>query len=296
MDGILRRSLYALPPISIVFYEHLIGFLLLLPFLIRTIKEGGSVQTSDTVGGFTKKEWVALFAVSFLSSVLGTLWFTTALQKTSFIPFSVVFLLQKLQPVFAVSSARIFLKERIAKGYAIWAMLALVSAYFVTFPNGNVNFQTGAGTAVAALFAIGAAFAWGTSTALSRFVLLNRSRTIVTGIRFGMATVLSFIVALTLGITVTETVPIDTQWLYLLAIALSTGMVALLIYYEGLKHTPVHVATILELVFPLVAVFIDIFLYETVLAPTQYLAALVLLFAVQRVARLSTTGETRKEI
>jgi len=300
VDGIWRRSLYSLPPITIVFYEHLIGFLILLPFFIPALRKERFTPTPNghqnfgekmpvMVWGFTRKEWGALITVSLLSSVLGTLWFTTALQKTSFISFSVVYLLQKLQPIFAIGSARIFLKERIGKGYVPWAALALIAAYFVTFPNGSVNLATGAGTIVAALFALGAAFAWGSSTALSRFALLNHSRTAVTGIRFGLATIFALLVALIMGTSISQTVPANTQWLYLLAIALSTGMVALLIYYEGLKYTPVKIATILELVFPLVAVFIDIFLYDKMLIPSQYLAALVLLFAVRRVGALNST-------
>ena len=64
-------------------------------------------------------------------------------------------------------------------------------------------------------------------------------------------------------------------------------MVALWIYYRGLKHTEAKVATILELIFPMTAVFIDVFLYDTLLAPSQYAAALVLLYAAARVAKLN---------
>jgi drug/metabolite transporter (DMT)-like permease len=76
-----------------------------------------------------------------------------------------------------------------------------------------------------------------------------------------------------------------------LIIALSTGMVALLIYYRGLKQTPVRVSTILELTFPFLAVIIDVVFYKTVLAPTQYLAALVLLFAMYKIAVLQNKHE-----
>jgi drug/metabolite transporter (DMT)-like permease len=70
-------------------------------------------------------------------------------------------------------------------------------------------------------------------------------------------------------------------------IAVSTGMLALWIYYRGLKETKASVSTIVELAFPLTAVFIDIFLYNTTLAPSQYLAALVLLYAMYRVSSLN---------
>ena len=144
LDGILRRSLFDLPPIIIVFYEHLIGLIILSPFLLFKIKKLR----------FSKKEWGALILISILSGVLGTLWFTTALIKVNFISFSVVFLLQKLQPIFATIFAVIFLKEKITGAYVKWALLALAAAYFVTFKNGLVNFDTGQGTIIAALFPV----------------------------------------------------------------------------------------------------------------------------------------------
>ncbi len=67
-------------------------------------------------------------------------------------------------------------------------------------------------------------------------------------------------------------------------------MLALWIYYKGLKRTPASVATIVELAFPLTAVFIDYFVYDTVLTGCQYLAAAVLLFAAYKVAERSDTA------
>ncbi|MBT4516701.1 MAG: EamA family transporter [Candidatus Komeilibacteria bacterium] len=278
LDGILRRSLFSLPPITIVFYEHLIGLLILSPFLFKNIKKLS----------FSKKEWGALLLISLLSGVLGTLWFTTALIKVNFISFSVVFLLQKLQPVFAMLFAVIFLKEKISKKYLIWAILALVSAYFVTFKDGLVGFNTGDQTMIAALFALGAAFAWGSSTAFSRFALLRKSNTVVTGMRFLITSILALGFVFILGQQSSLGTPTSSQWGRFVIIAFSTGMVALWIYYRGLKNTQVKVATILELTFPFLAVIIDIFLYKNFLAPSQYIAAVVLLFAMYKVSRLNT--------
>ncbi|MEI8130573.1 MAG: DMT family transporter [bacterium] len=277
IDGILRRSLYTLPPITIVFFEHLIGFVILFPFIWKSFK-------TETL---SKKEWSAIVFVALLSGLLGTLWFTTALLDTMFISFSVVFLLQKLQPIFAITTARIFLKERVGKGYRLWALLALVAAYFVTFPNGVVNFKTGAGTIIAALFAIGAAFAWGTSTTFSKIALRDRSSNYITALRFLLTLVMAFVGVLLLGKAPSLSTINHTQILTLVVIALSSGMVSLLIYYRGLKTTPVSVSTILELFYPLVAVVIDVVLYHNVLAWSQYLAAAILLYAMYRVGKLA---------
>jgi len=277
LDGILRRSLYTLQPITIVFFEHLIGAIILLPFLIR-------IWGREKL---TKNEWWAILLVSLLSGVLGTLFFTTALAKVNFIPFSVVFLLQKLQPVFTMAFAALVLKEKLTKHYAIWAAVAIGAAFFVTFPGGRVDMGDGGGAMMAALFALLAAIAWASSTAFSRYTLLNHSNTLITGLRFGLTTLMALPLVFMLGAKNELTTVNGSQFSYLLAIAFSTGMVALWIYYRGLKTTPASVSTIIELLFPLAAVFIDIFLYKTTLAPSQYFAAMILLFAAYRVARLN---------
>lgn len=281
LDGIVRRSLYSLPPITIVFYEHLIGALILTPFIF---KQFFSVK-------ITGRLILLILFVSLFSSLLGTLWFTTALLKVNFISFSVVFLLQKLQPIFAISTAVIFLKEEVKPRYLLWAGLAFVAAYFVTFKNGYVSFATGAGTIEAALYALGAAFAWGSSTTFSRMALLKLPDTYVTGLRFIFTTVLAFFAVLLMGAGASLSQPHASQFLRFIFIALSTGMVALLIYYKGLKTTPVRVSTILELVFPVLAIAIDAFLYKTFLAPAQLIAAAVLLFSIYKISKLTIKNE-----
>ncbi len=277
LDGILRRFLGTLPPVTIVFLEHVFGFILLIPFIWKSF---GKEKLS-------KKEWWAIILVSILSGLLGTLWFTTALLKTQFISFSVVFLLQKLQPIFAITSARIFLKEMISRNFWPWAGLAMLSAYFVTFPKGIVNLSTGAGTLTAALFAIGAAFAWGSSTAFSKIALKNHSASFMTGLRFLLTILFAGVALIIFGKAGTLVTLHGKEILGLVVVALSSGMVGLFIYYRGLKNTPVSVSTILELFYPLIAVFIDFFLYHNTLAVSQYVAAVVLLFAMYRVGKLA---------
>jgi drug/metabolite transporter (DMT)-like permease len=276
LDGVVRRSLYVLPSITIVFFEHLIGTLILAPFLFKFFKQEK----------LTGREWTAIVGVSLFSSLLGTLWFTTALLMTNYISFSVVFLIQKLQPIFAIGTAKVVLKEKLHKQYLLWAPLALIAAYFITFPKGIVNLQTGDKTVIAALYALGAAVAWGSTTAFSRFTLLKHDERFITGLRFSITTVLAFAAVFLMKSQSSLLKVSPFQLSQFVFIALSTGMGALLIYYRGLKFTPVHVSTILELAFPLLAVCIDMVLYKTVLAPVQIIAALVLLFSMYQISRL----------
>ena len=116
VDGVIRRNLYTLPPITIIFFEHLIGLIILSPFVFKYI-----LATKPT-----RREWWLIVLIAILSGLFGTLWFTTALGKIGYITVSVVFLLQKLQPIFAITTARIFLKEQMDKRYIKWAIIAIV--------------------------------------------------------------------------------------------------------------------------------------------------------------------------
>jgi drug/metabolite transporter (DMT)-like permease len=275
-DGIIRRSLYALPSITIVFYEHLFGAVILLPYLIWSSKKYR----------LTMKEFLLLLFIAGFSGVLGTLWFTTALLKVNFISFSVVYLIQKLQPIFAITTAGIVLKEKITGSYIKWAVIALVAAYFVTFKDGFVNLATGGGTVIAALYALGAAFAWGSSTAFSKLALTRKPSMYVTSWRFVLTSILAFGTVFMLGQSKSLVTPTLSQLARFLLIAVSTGMVAIVIYYKGLNKVQANVSTLLELVYPLLAVFIDATVYKSFLALSQYVAAAVLLFAIYQISRI----------
>ena len=276
-DGLIRQHLYTLPPINIIFFEHLLGLIILTPFVFKDFR----------ATKISKNELGLIFLIALFSGLLGTLWFTTALGKVHFITLSVVFLLQKLQPIFAITSARIFLKEKLEPGYIKWAILAVVGAYFVTFKNGVVNLDTGGGTLVAAMYALGAALAWGSSTTLSKMLLVKMDFKLSTFYRFLFTLVLSlplvFLYGKSGGVVA---IPSLSQFYLLAIIALSTGMVALLIYYKGLAKTPVHISTILELAFPFVAIFLDFMVNGTVLSISQWLAAIVLVFSIYKISKL----------
>jgi drug/metabolite transporter (DMT)-like permease len=276
LDGIIRRSLYHLSPVIIVFYEHLIGALILLPIVVPTLKKEK----------LTGKVMFDASLVALMGGLLGTLFITTALVKVHFIAFSVVFLLQKLQPLFAIISAKLLLGEKITPGYLKWAVLALVAAFFVTFPNGFIDLSSGPETIYAALFALGAAVCWGISTTLSKSLLNGVSHQGGTILRFYLSTGWALLAVFILGQSSALTEVGSVEISRLVYIALTTGLLAMWIYYKGLKTTQAKISTILEMAFPLLAVFVDAFLYKTFLAPTQYLAAGILMWAIYRVGKL----------
>ncbi len=280
LDGIIRRSLYHLSPIIIVFYEHLIGSLILLPIVVPTLKKEV----------LSPKVLFNASIVALLGGLLGTLFITSALVRVHFIAFSVVFLIQKLQPLFAIASAKLILGEKITKGYLKWAGLAFLAVFFVAFPNGQVNLSSGPGTVQAALFALGAAVCWGVSTTSSKSLLNNVSHKGGTILRFYLSTFWALLAVFILDQGESLMVVTSFELSRLTYIALTTGLLAMWIYYKGLRNTQAKISTILEMAFPLLAVFVDAILYKTILAPTQYLAALVLIFAIYRVGKLQNSS------
>lgn len=284
LDGLLRRSLYVLPPLIIVFWEHFIGFLLLLPLLFPKWKQ---------IRALNPKVWGAFAWVTLLSSILGTILYTAALGKINFLQFSVIVLLQQLQPLFVIIFARLILGEKIETWFWPILAVALTGAYLVSFPNLTVNLQTGSGTVMAALMAVGAAFSWGSSTAFSRYALLRLPSLTVTGLRFGLASLIGIFIIFLTGRQNQLSQLSGQQFITLIAIALSTGMVALAIYYYGLKRTPARISSICELTWPLSAILIDYFYFHKGLTPTQWLGAALLTLSLAAISRLkkSATGE-----
>ena len=125
VDGIVfRPSLYDLPVPLVVFLESSIITLLLIPVLINRLKE---------IRQLTAKDWMIFSVISLTGGVLGTMAITKALFYVNYVNLSIVILIQKLQPVFAITFAILLLKEKPAKSFYGWAALAVIGAYLVTF-------------------------------------------------------------------------------------------------------------------------------------------------------------------
>ena len=246
-DGVLRRQLYALPPATVVMLEHAFGVLIALPFLPKVIHEYKKM---------TKKDWLVMLTITVFASVLGTIFYTAALGKVNYINYSVVVLLQQTQPIFAIALAGLLLKEALTKKYLIQAVIGLAAAYFLAFPSLRPNVLGLSGETSAAMLAMGAAIAWGSATVLGKLILKTLSFKAAAILRFALAIPIAYLVAVLSGQTYPLSAVTTSQWLSLLGIALSSGMVAFLIYYKGLSGTPAKVSTLVELTWPVSAAFI----------------------------------------
>lgn len=286
VDGIvLRPTLYGLPVPLVVFIESTIVALILSPYFIRKIY---ALRALDY------KDWLTFFFVALLGGAVGTMAITEALFFVNFVNLSVVILLQKLQPVFAVTLAALFLKERLSKKFFLWAGIAMAGAYFMTFSTNLPNFSTGDKTTLAALFSLLAAFSFGSSTVLSKRALRNVSFETGTYLRFLFSAIIMFVIVLSMDDIEKISDISSTQVVVFIIIAFTTGGAAIFLYYYGLKRISASVAAICELAFPLTAVVLEYLIRGNILDLVQWVGALVLLFSIYKVSGIRTANSEKK--
>lgn len=279
LDGFLRQELYTVSSFLIVTIEHILGAIVFLPFLLRGKKE---------IAAMGQRAWSSIFWISVFGGLLGLFFYTKALSYINYIDLSVVVLLQKFQPIFAISLAAVVLKEKLSKRFLILAAFALVGGYFVTFGLNPITSGDDK-TIIAALLALLAAFCWGSSTVLGKSALKTLSFPVVTALRLAVTAIIAIVVLLAIrGYSDLGTITFQ-QWKILLLIVFTTGSVALFIYYYGLNHVRASHATIYELFWPLSAVAID-WMRGRVLSPVQIIGGIVLMISIILLTREQSKG------
>ena len=276
VDGIvLRPALFGLPVPLVVFVESAAVALLLSPYFIKHVPLLKNLQMKD---------WLAFFLVALLGGAIGTMAITKALFYVNFVNLSVVILLQKLQPVFAITLAAIFLKEKLTRNFFVWSGLAIIGAYFMTFGTKLPELSTGDKTAAAAVFALLAALAFSSSTVLSKRALRNVSFEMGTYLRFLFSAVIMLMIVGFTGDMNSVSEITTKQVVVFLIIAFTTGGLAIFLYYYGLKRITASVAAICELAFPLTAVLLEYLLRGNILDVIQWIGAGVLLLSILKVS------------
>jgi drug/metabolite transporter (DMT)-like permease len=279
IDGIvLRPSLYNLPVPLVVLIESSIVAILLSPIFIKQFPK---------IKALDRKDLISFFLVALFGGAIGTMSITKALFYVNFVNLSVVILIQKLQPVFALILASLLLKEKLRKEFFIWAGFAILGAYLMTFGLSLPNLSTGDKTAIAAGLSLVAAFSFGSSTVFSKRALRNVGFQLGTYLRFLFASVIMLIIALSFGDIVHFASVSLKQWGIFFLIAFTTGGAAIFLYYYGLKKVTASVATICELAFPLTAVILEYFLRGNILNVVQWVGVIILIISIIKVSYLN---------
>lgn len=262
-SSLLREPLSReLSPLSVVLAEHVVLVLMVLPWVVPAVR-AVAASSLRTRGG--------VLVIGAGSSALATTAFTTAFRLGDPVTPQV---LQKLQPLVAVLLAAVLLGERVTPRFPLFAVPALVGAWLLSFPE---PLGVGVRDLAAAGLALAAAALWAAGTVLGRLVSAELSFLHVTTLRFAVGLVTLAVLAVATGTPVVVPVRLVPQ---LVLLALVPGLLALVLYYVGLRRTPASRATFAELAFPLTAAAVGVALLDARLDATQWVGFALVLVAV----------------
>lgn len=272
LDGVvLTPRLHNLEIGYVVFMLHLLPFVLMHIFLFDRYK---------IISRFKGSDYALFFVIALFGGALGTIAIVKALFLVNFRELSVVVLLQKMQPVFAILLAAIILRERVKGNFFLWAAVAIIASYFLTFGWNLPHINTGGNTVQAGLYALLAAFSFAIATVTSKKVMYRYDFKTATFVRYGMTAIimLPYVILSNNMFQIQETTL--NNWIIFLIIGVTTGSGAIFLYYFGLNKIKAMVATICELFFPLSAIFFDYLINDSRLTIVQWISALTLIIAV----------------
>ena len=272
-DALVRYpSINRIDPTLIVFVEHILAVIILLPWMLLKHKK--------TFFALNLKEWLAAIFCGIGGSALATLLFTASFV---YINPSVAVLLQKLQPVMVVGIAYLFLGEKPHRKFYLWGTVALAAGITLSFPNLNFRFLSlGMDLHSKGIqYAFGAALLWAAATVGGKILLHRTPATVATFWRFFFG----FVALLVLILTTKHPLNIgsidsSSNLFSLLYLSLIPGLLAMVVYYSGLSRTPASVTTFIELIYPIAAVAVNTVFLHTPLQSVQTIAAGILLLAV----------------
>jgi len=280
LDGtILTPRLHGIDITIVVFIFHFLPFLIMNLFFFKEYKK---IKT------FSKSDLFFLLLLSLFGGAIGTMSIVKALFLVGFKKLTIVVLLQKLQPIFGIFLAHYLLKEQIGKQYVLWASIAIIAGYFLTFGGKTPIIGSDTTTIQAALYAVLAAFSFGSSTVFGKKVLQNHDFYTVTFFRYGTTSLIMFLFVLSSS-TLSQLQYINSyQWIIFFIIAFTTGSGAVFIYYYGLRKVKAIVSTICELLFPLSAIVFDYIFNDYRLSLFQWCCALIMLASIIQLNRKGT--------
>ncbi len=274
---VLTPRLFKLSVPYVVFMVHL------LPFIGMTLIFGK--DEIKNIKKLDKRDLMFFFLVALFGGSLGTLSIVKALFLVNFHHLTVVTLLQKLQPVFAILLARVILKEREGKGFLFWAAMALIGGYLLTFQFNMPQMVYNGNMLLACFYSLLAAFSFGSATVFGKRILKNASFRTALYLRYGLTTFIMFFIASFSGSLgyISHTTPL--QWMIFIIIGLTSGSGAILLYYKGLRYIKANVATMCELCFPVSSILFDYIFNGNVLSIIQILSATLMLYSIYKITK-----------
>ncbi len=275
-DGVfLTPNLYSLPVPLVVLTLHLFPALLLSIIFFKKFKY---------LAKFTFQDYLFFTLIALSGGSIGTLAIVKALFLVNFSKLSIVILLQKLQPIFAITLSFLILREKINKNFIIWSLIAIIASYFLSFGFNLPLVGNNANTVKAIFYSLLAALSFGSATVFGKKVLEKYDFLTATLYRYVFTSILMIIYLYLIEQSFNFGAITSRQWLFFSIIFVTTGTSAILLYYYALKHVKASIATICELFFPLSAIIFDYYLNNNILSPIQWISAAVLVGAVLKIS------------
>ena len=258
LDGLIRRPLSSsTSAFTIVFGEHVVLVALTLPLLVPAFRALWRAGPAYVAAGIV---------VGAGASAIATILFTKALFHGDFIT---VVVLQKAQPLIVVIGAWLVLGERPRPGFAWFLLAALAGLWLIALPHPLDPHARGLTPIVETL---GAATLWGLGTVFGRFLGRRLAFEQVTTVRFAFGLVASACALPIVGASAFSSAH-DSFWIAVLALV--TGLLALGLYYYGLRRTPALLAALGELAFPVTAARVGIYVFDSSLRWTQWVGVAI---------------------
>ena len=263
---VLRQDLQSISSLVIVAIEHLLCALIFLPF---------SFRSTSKIKRLDRKGWVSI-----CGRLKRTCFYTKALGYVNYIDLSVFVLIQRLQPLFAISLASILLREKVSKSFIFLACTAILGGYLTAFGNKPFLFLDNK-SIIASLFALLASLCWGSSAVLGKAVLKQVPFELSTCIRLTITgTVLLLIITSSGDISDIYSLSIE-DYKTIIVIVFASGSITLSIYYYCLQNLAASPTAIYELVWPLGAVLIDWLIRSKTLYLAQKIGAIILVSSIK---------------
>lgn len=215
---------------------------------------------TDGYATFRQNPW--LYSLLGICGVLASWVFSYGLAH---LPLSIATLFEKIQPVFVLLLARLFLGERFPLAKIPSGMVAIAAAYALVVEN-PFRAQLDSHTTIAGLLAVTvAALCWALAGVVGKTAITISSSSLVAAIRIYVGLVI--IIPATIGRawvggwSILFISPADF-WLIFIA-AITSTMVGYVLFYRGLETTHVGIASFIELITPMSSVALGlIFLGE----------------------------------
>ena len=263
----------------IVFTEHLILSIVFIPLLLKN-----HFKDFKNIGQINLSTFFYFFVIGFCGSAIGTLTFTKAFMLIN--P-SLVILLQKLQPIVAISLASLVLGEKIKSNFILWAILALFGGFLISSPDIfpgleklDFSFALLSERALYGYFlTLIAVVSWGASTVFGKKLSgAGFSVVQIMGGRFIFGFVFMSLYLFSQYHAISLSMGANLYGKIILMVLIS-GLLGMYFYYKGLKLISARACALAEMFFPFSAVVINWIFLGAKLSMVQIVGAIILLIS-----------------